>query len=605
MLNWLRKLWPFHWPWKPEDVPEPTNPILLIPGICGTQLAVRDKADESKDVASRVWVCIEHADKEYRQLWGRVDEGTGHLELLDEAQEVCIPQKDPTKDPVEDDGGLFPVDILDPSLYVPLHVVYYFHNLIWFLKKHRFEPAKTLFGFGYDFRQSNMSHMDALVARLEAASAAKDGAKVDVITHSMGGLVMRSLLALRPDDYSRLVRKWIAIASPFGGAPGFGMDALMTGVEFCQGWEQYFFVNRRTMHAMCSQAPAVFELLPDPARPEVWPLDRRPPQCHVFRKERPGSGAADSKGEEVESEGADVGGEAVHVQLKDSISEHGNVVRKDSYSISEFRTVLEGSLKEFEVETYKGKLVKLPMNPKCWEISDRARDAWRGRTLPEGTQFFNIFGTGYDTAYDVTYGAPDEPLEELTEIAADDPPRRFSWIDGDCTVPICCAVADGLDAVERKGFFATHRGLLEVPHVWETIMDYIDLPMDASTAKSSANAFPESHAVSAQPPAGSAAATSSPGAAVLKAVRGRKHAAVRREAHERSRQLREAWEGQARPRQGAGALDSRRSVDGGWVMVHGQDAPGGASGRRSAQSTASGEVIVNPLHQRTMSGSSQ
>jgi len=50
----------------------------------------------------------------------------------------------------------------------------------------------------------------------------------------MGGLVMRSLLALRPDDYSRLVRKWIAIASPFGGAPGFGMDALMTGVEFCQ-----------------------------------------------------------------------------------------------------------------------------------------------------------------------------------------------------------------------------------------------------------------------------------------------------------------------------------------------------------------------------------
>lgn len=45
---------------------------------------------------------------------------------------------------------------------------------------------------------------------------------------------MRSLLALRPKDYSRLVRKWIAIACPFGGAPGFGMDALMTGVEFCQ-----------------------------------------------------------------------------------------------------------------------------------------------------------------------------------------------------------------------------------------------------------------------------------------------------------------------------------------------------------------------------------
>lgn len=61
MLNWLRKLWPFPWPWKPEDVPEPTHPILLIPGICGTQLAVRDKKDETKNVVSRVWVCIEHA----------------------------------------------------------------------------------------------------------------------------------------------------------------------------------------------------------------------------------------------------------------------------------------------------------------------------------------------------------------------------------------------------------------------------------------------------------------------------------------------------------------------------------------------------------------
>ena len=94
-----------------------------------------------------------------------------------------------------------------------------------------------------------------------------------------------------------------------------------------------------------------------------------------------------------------------------------------------------------QVETYTGETVKLPMNPQCWEISDRAREVWRTTELPPGAQFFNIFGTGYDTAYDVTYGAPDTPLEELSEIAGDSPPRRFSWIDGDCTVPICCAVA--------------------------------------------------------------------------------------------------------------------------------------------------------------------
>lgn len=164
--------------------------------------------------------------------------------------------------------------------------------------------------------------------------------------------------------------------------------------------------------------------------------------------------------------------------------------------------------------------------------------------------------------------------------------------------------ADGLPAVERKGFFATHRGLLEVPHVWETILDYIDLPVGSSTAQSSANAFPESHAVSA-----GVAATQPAGAAdpALKAARTRKHVAARREGHERSKPLRDAWEGMARRRQGGAGLDSRTSVEGGWVMVHGKDAPGGPAGARNGarMSTESGEVIVNPLHERGVSGSLQ
>lgn len=114
-----------------------------------------------------------------------------------------------------------------------------------------------------------------------------------------------------------------------------------------QGWEQYFFVARRTMHAMCCQAPAVFELLPDPNRTEVWPLDRHPPQCSVYRRE-PVDPAAD-KADDIETEGADIGGEAVHVQLKDSLSDGGNVIRKDNYSIADFRTALGAALSDFEV----------------------------------------------------------------------------------------------------------------------------------------------------------------------------------------------------------------------------------------------------------------
>ena len=161
-----------------------------------------------------------------------------------------------------------------------------------------------------------------------------------------------------------------------------------------------------------------------------------------------------------------------------------------------------------------------------------------------------------------------------------------------------------MDAVERKGFFATHRGLLEVPRVWETILDYIDVPLDGSTAQSSAHAFPESHAVSAGAGSGRPACAADTG---LKAARLRKHTAVRREGHERSKPLREAWEGMARPRPGAGGagLESRKSVEGGWVMVHGKEVPSGlaAADGGGRMSTESGEVMVNPIHERNISGS--
>jgi hypothetical protein len=63
MLSWLKAFWPFPWPWKPEDIPEPTHPVLLVPGICGTQLGVRKKGSNETDMhkGKRVWVRVENA----------------------------------------------------------------------------------------------------------------------------------------------------------------------------------------------------------------------------------------------------------------------------------------------------------------------------------------------------------------------------------------------------------------------------------------------------------------------------------------------------------------------------------------------------------------
>lgn len=99
---------------------------------------------------------------------------------------------------------------------------------------------------------------------------------------------------------------------------------------------------------------------------------------------------------------------------------------------------------------------------------------------------------------------------------------------------------DGLDAVERKGFFATHRGLLELPQVWEAVLDFVDIPVEdsaAGTAESSAETFPMSHSIS--PVLGTRPAAKVPGASQHNTARTRRHAQLRTEAHARSKEHRQ------------------------------------------------------------------
>ena len=81
------------------------------------------------------------------------------------------------------------------------------------------------------------------------------------------------------------------------------------------------------------------------------------------------------------------------------------------------------------------------MDEKCWEISDATRKAWRAsQPLPEGCQFFNIYAEGFGTPYSVTYGSELDPLTNYSDIVHQ-PARGFDYVDGDCTVPVCCAKA--------------------------------------------------------------------------------------------------------------------------------------------------------------------
>ncbi|KAE8815102.1 Lecithine-cholesterol acyltransferase-like 4 [Hordeum vulgare] len=132
---------------RKEEVPlvDPSlDPVLLALGIGDSILEVMDEAGNKE----LVWVHILAIDHECREkLWAQFDGSTaGKTVCVDEKIRIIVP---------EERYGLYAIDILDPDLIIGDDSVYYYHDMIVQMIKWGYQEGKTLFGFGYDFRQSN------------------------------------------------------------------------------------------------------------------------------------------------------------------------------------------------------------------------------------------------------------------------------------------------------------------------------------------------------------------------------------------------------------------------------------------------------------------
>ncbi|CAN1150960.1 Lecithin-cholesterol acyltransferase-like 4 [Linum perenne] len=230
---------------EPQSYVDPSlDPVLLVPGVAGSILNAVDKDDSGK--VERVWVRILAADRELcAKLWSRYDPSTGATVSLNQNIEIVVP---------EERAGLYAIDVLDPDLIIGRECVYYFHDMITEMLKWGFQEGKTLFGFGYDFRQSNRlpETMDCFAKKLESVFNASGGKKINVISHSMGGLLVKCFMSLHSDVFEKYVKNWIAIAAPFQGAPGYVMSTFLNGMSFVEGWQQNFFISKWSMHQMIS-----------------------------------------------------------------------------------------------------------------------------------------------------------------------------------------------------------------------------------------------------------------------------------------------------------------------------------------------------------------
>ncbi|GKT18513.1 Lecithin:cholesterol/ phospholipid:diacylglycerol acyltransferase like protein [Aduncisulcus paluster] len=230
------------------------SPILFVPGAGGSILRCKDNLT-GKDFV--VWPrALGTSAYVERYMWGKYNPSTEKYEHYMYPARYNIYAR-------RSDDGLYGVDnLLTDTIPIIGDIIGdQFHSMINFFKKKRgLVQGVTLFGFPYDWRQDMSAGwmLDDLQEAIERAYIQSGARKVDIICHSLGGLLILFYYKLRHDHCMHFVRSISSLGTPYRGTGCTTSGGVLEG--YCFGKNN---INCRSFGVLETTTPVMLQLYPN------------------------------------------------------------------------------------------------------------------------------------------------------------------------------------------------------------------------------------------------------------------------------------------------------------------------------------------------------
>ncbi|MGX9146459.1 lipase/acyltransferase domain-containing protein [Mesorhizobium sp. 128a] len=203
-----------------QGQPEPLRPLVFVPGILGTELL----------------------DDDGKVVWG----DSSSLSNFEKLELGATPPQPPLHP-----GHL----ITSINVLGPFWTIHQYDGLLSVLQALNYKEGSNLFILYYDWRKSNFDNALKLKELIDGNPALK-GKDIDIMAHSMGGLIVKIYLNENANDAH--VARFISLAVPSRGS----MNALAEMTNGWGGFENWLSGGIGTIRRVMFSFPSLYELFP-------------------------------------------------------------------------------------------------------------------------------------------------------------------------------------------------------------------------------------------------------------------------------------------------------------------------------------------------------